>query len=125
MKQHVMNDEIAATDGSASHAHDEPEPWRAGLWGLFILAVGCGLFMFVSVDESRAMSVLSSEFALIYELGGRWALADAFLLLAGVFFALELHERRQQRRQGLSAASSADMIADSENCLRIDVDLTS
>lgn len=80
-----------------SPEEDRPKPWPAYIWGIFILVVGVGLFFYLGYLEQHGGSLnLPELFLLIYQLLGRWGLLALFLILASVFFGLEIKERRKQ-----------------------------
>jgi hypothetical protein len=76
------------------------KPWPAYVWGIVILLIGVfvlALMLFYS--EEQTTGGLSDWPALAYMLAGKWGLAAFFLLLAAVFFGLEIRERRRRHRQ--------------------------
>ncbi|MCP4602332.1 MAG: hypothetical protein GY847_17755 [Proteobacteria bacterium] len=81
-----------------SKDEEQPTPWPAYVWGIFILIVGMGLFVYLGFLEQQGGSMGMPElFVLVYDLGGRWGLLGLFLALSSVFFVLEIRERRNRR----------------------------
>jgi hypothetical protein len=75
-----------------------PQPWPAYVWGIVILLIGVFVMALMLFSEEQAASAPADLPALAYMLAGKWGLAAFFLLLAVVFFGLEIHGRRGRRQ---------------------------